>query len=806
MKNIYKELDSERKIIEDQEPIQTDDVQKQNNNQDQVSPSQQRASIPKVSFKMLATPTKRSHIPSPIKKSTDKKKIKQQKLDENEEKEREMLNEPEVILHDKENKEITQKAISLLLHKEKYLNSYFDCFAKAFQEKTVNFKIRRDAFLENKYFNQYLIKEINLIDKLKTISRRYYDTINSQYESAVKELITFNDIFIPFTKTESSEIYIKSILSKENSIYNSVINPLEDFTVYLENVGVSINNNELKKKKYIRRTITNGDSLYRIFIFLLLEYYILKGRLVDLQKLVVDIYKILHTFDKEKEKEKEKIDNTFKILYEILKAVDSDDFSYAHHILLAGFNSSDDSFNSMIISYVRNVVYIISDDFQNEIFEKYPQIKRTILHGSNNEYISDVNLSFIINKYNEACKYSLQLLPMIYNVNIELFVLDGIISNRNNTMMYTSNSSQIKEYLYKFDSLPLQMVNELIKNDIQSNRSNKESISNISISILYYLHGYYALYDYNEGIMKKIRLYKDLFCIEKLSFLIEDRQIICSQCKIKAQNLILPYYGLSFCFICTKSFIDILTSKRVSMMNKENYNSREYYCRPFQIFDDVYIDDYLITVLYKESISSILYYKAKQMCFTCDEIKESKNLVLFKNCGCQICDSCLEQKLIDYTKGNIILNKLEKNTYPKLRGSCSDLFEYEEALGYYSHVKDLKDNKEEAIQRLVKYSQSMCLYCLKQFSQDELNWAVKCRIFSIIEKKTNPTDDEVSFSSHVICDTCRVYINDNDQINSDDLIMKSKQIFCKICDTIHLVDINVWKKVMTQNSCHCFIF
>lgn len=121
---------------------------------------------------------------------------------------------------------------------------------------------------------------------------------------------------------------------------------------------------------------------------------------MELQKLVVDIYKILHTFDKEKEKEKEKIDNTFKVLYEILKAVDSDDLSYAHHILLAGFNSSDDSFNSMIISYVRNVVYIISDDFQNEIFEKYPQIKRTILHGSNNEYISDVNLSFIINKSN----------------------------------------------------------------------------------------------------------------------------------------------------------------------------------------------------------------------------------------------------------------------------------------------------------------------------------------------------------------------------------------------------------------------
>jgi hypothetical protein len=40
-------------------------------------------------------------------------------------------------------------------------------------------------------------------------------------------------------------------------------------------------------------------------MFLILEYYILKGRVVELQKLVVDIYKILHTFDKEKEKEKD---------------------------------------------------------------------------------------------------------------------------------------------------------------------------------------------------------------------------------------------------------------------------------------------------------------------------------------------------------------------------------------------------------------------------------------------------------------------------------------------------------------------
>ena len=224
------------------------------------------------------------------------------------------------------------------------------------------------------------------------------------------------------------------------------------------------------------------------------------------------------------------------------------------------------------------------------------------------------------------------------------------------------------------------------------------------------------------------------------------------------------------------------------------------------IFDEIFLDDYIITKLYGESITSILLSKIRLLCFSCDEVlKNSSNIIFMKGCRCQFCYNCLEKKIIKYTQGHIVLNRLEKNNYPKIKCPCNDIFNIDEALCHYN--SDLKDLKAEALQRLTKYSQTMCLRCIKSLINDgpkAINHEYVC--LPVLEQKANPTDNEISFSPHLLCLDCRSYLREWENLNSDDLIMKTKQIPCKICDTTHMIEIEVWKKVMKVNSCSCIVF
>lgn len=711
-----------------------------------------------------------------------------------------LLENPIKIVHP--TKDIINKTIPLTKQKENTYNEYFDCFPQKFQEKVYTFKRRREAIQNNRYYTDFILKEINLVDKLKYITRNYYKILDEQLDTTLKELPTFNDLFSPFFSSGiTSDKYIKQILENKPSTYNSVISPLLVFENYLKsyNITASLLSNNIK---FIRKIRNDGDSFYVAFMFSLLEIYILTGNLRELQKLILDIYKVLQNKLEEYKDKKIDIDRFFKIYYDILNLVDRGLTIQAHTLLCAGFNSLDDSFINILILYVRNILFLIVEDFQNEILKNYPQIKKNIINGGGDD-LDDVNLLLITNFKNEACKYALQLLPMIFNINLDVLIYDGEIEN---------GIPNINEYTERFSSLPISIMTEDNQNldNNQTMKSHTISTSMITIQVVYMMNGYLLGYTNFTKSLIEIRKYEELFIYDQYYCSIsEENQIkVCSKCKKNEKNIIIPYYGLSLCFECTKIFTKYILMRRVTYMNKENYNSIEFYNRPFILFDDVYLDAFSYTMLFQESINCSIRKLIKKLCFACDSIFMNDTLIKLSDCKCQFCNECLNKYISNYTQGNYIINKLEKNYYTKIKCPCNDIFNLDLALTFIK--KDLHEAKEESIQRLNKYASTLCMRCIKLMRVDHsLKQAKETKSYKfvpILEKKSNPTDNEISFNQHLLCSDCIEYLKEWDKLESQENKSQERKIVCKICDATHIISELSWNEIMKEERCHCIIY
>ena len=664
------------------------------------------------------------------------------------------------------------------------------------------FKRRREAIQSSRYYTDFILKEINLIDKLKIITRKYYITLDEQLDVTLKELPSFNDLFSPFFSTGiTSDKYIKEILENKPNTYNSVISPLLVFENYLKQyniIGSLLSNNI----KFIRKIRNDGDSFYIAFMYSLLENYILSGNLRELQKVILDIYKVLQTKLEEHKDKKTDIDRFFKIYYDILNLVDRGLTIQAHTLLCAGFNSLDSSFIYILILYIRNILFLIAEDFQNDILENYPQIKKNIINGGG-EHLDDVNLLLITNFKNEACKYALQLLPMIFNINLDILIYDGEIEN---------GIPNINEYTERFNCLPISIMTEgnHHQDNNQTIKTQVISTSINTIQVVYMMNGYSSGYTNFTKSLIEIRKYEELFVYDQYYCNITEENLnkACSKCKKNEKNITIPFYGLSLCFECTKVFTKYILMRRVSYMNKENYNNIEFYNRPFILFDDVYLDNLSYTMLFKESINSSIRKLIKKLCFSCDSIFMNDKLIKLPVCKCQFCNECLNKYISNYTQGNYIINKLERNYYTKIKCPCNDIFNLDLALTFID--KDLHEAKEDSIQRLNKYASTLCMRCIKLLRIDHsLKQAKETKSYKfvpILEKKSNPTDNEISFNQHLLCSDCIEYLREWDKLESQENKSEERKIVCKICDVTHIISELSWKEIMKEERCHCIIY
>lgn len=668
---------------------------------------------------------------------------------------------------------------------EIYYHSLFSQYSSVFQEKTYTYRRRRNAILQNQYFNEYIMGENNLIDKAKQILRRYYLTQEQQFLSSMKEIENFYEIFTPFLQKGTPESYVISIQEIPANCYNSCVSPLLEVQ---DLIGKLYKQVGFKTLKYYRAVEMDGNSFYRSFLFCWLEYNISTNKPREIQKLILDIYKIVKEKISEEEEKKGSIDNFFKIMHEILRYLEKNKREKAHSILLSAFNASDNCFNLVLDIYLRNLMYLIAEDFQNDIISR-SQIKiRKALNNTDKEEIDDINLMLFVNNQNEAFKMALQIIPMIFNVNLILNVVDGAFS---------SNSS-LKCSTEAFNCMT-------IDPKMKDNAEFAEVQPPFTIQLLYNLSGYYPVYEESNPAIQLLKS-KNILNVEQIEFYSEESKP-CNKCKMNDKVYSIPIYGISFCGSCTKGTINSFTKKRASFLNKENYHSREFYCRGFEIFPGIFINEPLYSHLFKESIGATLVKSLKNLCFMCDEIKEEGELLQFDDCLCQFCNPCLSKHLIDATQGAIVLNKFDKilieaiHKIPKKRCVCNEIFNVDKTVSLLKI--DVAEKKVEAAKRMKVYIQTYCLLCINvKRGQDDVgtdNTRDVCKLLKVIEDGSHDCTPE---EQHVICLECIEKIKELD--NKEDT-SEFKTINCQVCQVEHKVSKEVWKSTIYSSSCNCLI-
>jgi hypothetical protein len=522
-------------------------------------------------------------------------------------------------------------------------------------------------------------------------------------------------------------------------------------------------------------------------MFALLEEHIIRGNSKEIKKLVLDIYKILQDKEAVVKEKGAIVENFFKIIFVCLKLLDDKKNSEALSVLIAGFNATDQSFDIIVVEYIRCIVFLIAEEFNNEIEQKHPEHKkRTAIvkdkekdkSASNNES-DDINITLISNNKTEACKYALQLIPMIYNVTLNLTVFEGCINNF---------TSELRCYNLTFEPLP---------------PLNNELSPDISINLLYNINKYDILYSNDK--LKNLNFNPRE--VHNPVFFTKGPQV-CNRCKQNEKFISIPFYEMTFCLGCAKAYVNILTSNRVSFMNKENYHSREFYGRPYPIVVGFFIGDALYTEIFGENILQTILKKINLLCFFCDEIKEKSDLLTLKECNCQFCKACLENAVSESTKKYYVLNKIEKQSFKMslMRCSCNELLKVDlalEALGM-----DLTEYKEEAIKRQETYVQTICLKCsqaLRKNPQDQKDPEIDFySVVPILHAKKNEEDTEIAFLPHLICDQCKVKVKEAQPIDENKGAM-TVEIGCIICQVTHLVDKKEWDKIFNSSSCECSI-
>ena len=686
------------------------------------------------------------------------------------------------------NNEITHKNIVTNLE-EQYYHSLHKQFANSFPEKMYTFKRRRKAILENTYFYSHLMGEVNLIDKLKQISRRYYITQEITYRKCLDEDLAnnFNDFFTPYIQSGKPENYINKILSNQANSYNSKISPLQDFKQYSDKYyKLKVFNDKIK---YYRTSISDGCSFYRLFIFSLLEYYILSNCADQIKKLTIDIYKIIKEKISEEEEKQGILDNFYKILYVIINSVENKNIDFAYQALVAGFNNNESLFDNICETYIRSIVYLIAEDFSKEVTTKYQiKIRKSINKEIEKDEIDDINLNLLINVQNEAFKYSYQLLPMIFNVDLNIFVLDGSISE---------DKSNIKSSTELFSSLPSD----------ESQEKGLDILPPFTINLIYNLSYFNIAYTEDSIQLKHLMKHKELFYVENPIVSLEESKV-CSRCKVDCKVVVIPFFKCSFCINCAKGFINTQASKRASFMNKENYHSREFYTNGYEIMTGITINEPLFTMIFKENIGNVLLRSIKGICFNCDESKEKSDLLCMPQCGCLFCKKCLENNVNQGSDGYIILNKFDifmrEVNKKQLRCPCNDIFNFEAAATLLK--LDVAEKKIEAIKRMSTYVQIFCMSCISQMRDVQQVGSFDngefYKLLHVVDRNTGRENTETCNDVHVLCTGCIDKIKENDDKNDKS---ETKQVNCQICQDDHLVEREEWKKVIHSSGCSCII-
>ena len=628
--------------------------------------------------------------------------------------------------------------------------------------------IRRNSYLSHNYFSYITTKKKfnneDLEQKLKKFKKNYSEKIQK---------LTINKLY----QNNSMSI------NKETKTKILKVNDIENISSFFYNFGIYIpekknkimdenSENEIIKNFTTYRKIYNdGNSFQRSFSYLLLENFILKNQIDNLNYIIYDIKKTLN------EKYLD-IDNTINILINIKE-------SYSIDNLMNSFNNPNINIDEVMISYIEDTINKINK-------------------------IDTINKR----KYQEITMGYLKTLSNIFDINIEIFYIEENKNKNTNQYLLTMNKINI----YSNENINSEN-NKIYKNEKLNDSEQCQTTP--TFHLLYFLNSYHIIYTKNSDIDSTLA--NNEFS-RKHFYLPSLPKYYCPKCNKNPSLDIIPYHEVVFCHKCLINYMKDILKDRVISFIKSNFSSIEYFTRPITIKSEIKIT----FTLYKYITGNYLIQDFEKIienaCFICYRyIINKTNKIIKLKCQCQICQKCLEEKIKENMGDLKYLNLYEMHTKQFSKCTCDNSYNINELLKYSKNKPNEKD-KKDALQRLIGILEDKCCVCMvsknkieyfrievanskphficmecypKNIFINDKNNNINKKYGNNINKNKNYHDLESSNSS----------LKDND---------KDKKFFCNICNTDHIILLHEYNtqqkkvngKIKTFSKCckKCIVF
>ena len=616
----------------------------------------------------------------------------------------------------RKNSLIKKKFIPLKIDEGQNYSTYFGDLPEShpelmqmnYNEENLKSKIQRDAEFEEKIFNKLPFDEIN---------------------SPIGIIESFDTFCQKYTLTKED---IKNTLSSSFSKW--------------------------------RKILGDGNSLYRVIMFSIIEAYILSKNIPQLKFLIYDIIsQDLNIY----ENQKVDMEICAMIFAEILYLLEQDNNSKAYEIFVKSFSLKDGSFDKLLIIYIRHILSIYSANVKE------------ILPNEEKNNIANTNIfnSYMI-EYNNIEPSFLNLCSIQYLFDIKINMV----------------------YLHGGLDAPEQRGINLV---------GEEDDSPI-INIGFFYSSYHKLYPQNFEITYNYELPLQKTMLRQLTFIMKDTRK-CEDCKKETEHILFLDKKYIICKSCLEKILTKICNFRSDSFMRNGFLGIEYYTRPINLQGPYYIDDYEIIELLESNILETLIQKYSGV--LCDNCHKKEENTIELNCGCEFCKKCLTEILLKKTKGKRVLIEFEKKQFKNIKCSCGKPFDIEQSLKFIS--KNSND-KEEALNRLRKYINTLCLICTKELRKEgnkkneykDLDESISYKRVKMKKMNTQGEEGEIYESEHLLCDECykkfmgrKIELNDIDEDEEDKpknnyVDFEKEIISCSICCRKHL-----FKITQNENCC-----
>ena len=664
-------------------------------------------------------------------------------------------------------------------HKSKdeldYDNNYYKM-----ADKNDKFIIRRNNFISGNYFN-YIIKE--------------KEKVKYSYEKIKEYKINYNDEAPEFNFVLNSNI-LSSRLKDNKTKKEPKVNDIENISSFFYNFCLYQTNNDNKSntnQKIIlddnseeeiiksiiayRKIYNDGHSFQRCFSFLLIETFLLKNKLNELNFIIYDIKKTLKN-------KYLNIEQILNILYQIKEASSIE-------YLMETYNNSEIKLDEIMITYIEDKINIINNiDTINK--RKYQEIN--YIYFKTLCDIFDINIKILSIEENKSKN------KLNNNSLLSLNTLD-IFCESFNTNMKDNKNSQLSE----------------------SSNSSELSQNYPTFYILFFINSYHIIYT-NKSDVDSTMANNGL--ISQHYFLPSLPNLKCPKCNKNNPLDIIPYYETVLCHKCLIFYMKDIIKNRVVLFIKSGFSSVEYFTRPISIKQDVKINmtlyKYITRNYFMKDFENIFH----NTCFICykyfnnNKKKAEKNNKLINNinnniikifvlkCKCQICENCLEEKKREFMGEFNYLNLHEIHNLKLSKCPCGNIYDINEIINY-SKIKFTENDKNLALQRLKLILSKKCCICLnnkEEINNDFINlflvnspkhfickncFQAKIKENNGINKKKKKKI-EMKYENEEDKKKNKIYFNDLESSDSSlkDCGTKEQKFFCNICFTEHILDKN----------------